>query len=203
MKRCRGNPSNLLTVSHWMLQKFCNFSCTVCRRNSETTSPLDVAEILLPLTHWMLQKFCNHLYTGCCRNSVTTNTLSVAEILQPLIHWVSQRFCDNSYAGCCRNSATTYSLGVAEILQPLIHQVLQKGVAEILQQLIHWVSQKFCNHSFTSYYRNSVNTHTLNVTETLWPLIHCCKNSASSYSLDVSEIHSWIQEYNSLSLTSQ
>ena len=147
MKRCRGNPSNLLTVSHWMLQKFCNFSCTVCRRNSETTSPLDVAEILLPLTHWMLQKFCNHLYTGCCRNSVTTNTLSVAEILQPLIHWVSQRFCDNSYAGCCRNSATTYSLGVAEILQPLIHQVLQKGVAEILQQLIHWVSQKFCNHS--------------------------------------------------------
>ena len=85
MKRCRGNPTNLLTVSHWMLQKFCNLSCTVCCRNSATTSPLDVAEILLPLTHWMLQKFCDHLYIGCCRNSATIYTLGVAEILQPLI----------------------------------------------------------------------------------------------------------------------
>ena len=116
MKRCRGNPSNLLTVSHWMLQKFCNLSCTVRCRNSATTSPLDVAEILLPLTHWMLQKFCDHLYTGCCRNSATTHTLSVAEILHQLIHWVSQKFCDNSYAGCCRNSQ-----GIAEC-----HRMSQK-----------------------------------------------------------------------------
>ena len=103
MKRCRGNPSNLLTVSHWMLQKFCNLSCTVCCRNSATTSPLDVAEILLPLTHWMLQKFCDHLYTGCCRNSATTHTLSVAEILQPLISVSCNCFQnkENQNVQCC------------------------------------------------------------------------------------------------------
>ena len=115
MKRCRGNPTNLLTVSHRMLQKFCNLSCTVCCRNSATTSPLDVAEILLPFIHWVLQKFCNHSYFKCRRNSATTHTLGVAEILQPLIHWVSQKFCDHSYSGCCRNSASSHSLDLAEI----------------------------------------------------------------------------------------
>ena len=160
--------------------KFCNLSCIVCCRNSATTSPLDVAEILLPLTHWMLQKFCDHLYTGCCRNSATTHTLSVAEILQPLIHQVWQKFCDNSYAGCCRNSATTHSLGVAEILQPLIHQVLQK----------------FCDHSYTGCCRNSATTHSLSVAEILQPLIHkvlqnvteCHRNTVTTHTLDVAEI---------------
>ena len=126
----------------------------------------------------MLRGLLPKLACRNCRNSATTHSLRVAEILQPLIHQVSQKFCDHSYTRCCRNSATTHSVGVAKILQPLIY----KG-----------------------YRRNSASTHTLNVTETMWPTYTagCCRNSASSHSLDVAEIHSCIQEYNSLSPTSQ
>ena len=156
MKRCRGNPSNLPTVCHWMLQKFCNLSCTECCRNSATTRPLDVAEIL------------NHSRTGCCWNSATIYTLGVAEILWPIILKVLQKLCDHSYTGCHKNYVTTPYTGCHR--NSVTTHTL--SVAEILQQLIRWVSQKFCNHSFTRYRRNSVSTHTLNFTETQWPLIH-------------------------------
>ena len=153
-----------------MLQKFCNLSCTVCCRNSATTSPLDVAEILLPLTHWVLQKFCDHSFTRYRKMSqnvtechwMSLNVTECHRILQNVTEChtvaftVSQKFYNHSYNGCRKNSVTTRTLGVAEILQPLIH----------------WVSQKFCNHSFTRCCRNSATTHTLGVAEIMHPLIH-------------------------------
>ena len=109
-----------------MSQKFCNHSVPCCCRNSTTTQPLDVTEILRSLSHKLLQKFCDHSSTGCCRNSAITQSQVVAEILGLLNHWMLQKFCDHSVTSCSRNSETPHSQVVAEILQPLNHWMLQK-----------------------------------------------------------------------------